>query len=129
VSLNILIVDDSETTRAVIGKTLGIAGVPVNQVFEASNGEEALKLLEDNWVDVVFSDINMPVMGGVEMIERMYENGLLKTIPVIIVSTEGNSSRIEQLKERGISAYLRKPFTPESISRVITDILGVKEDG
>ncbi len=128
-SLNILIVDDSETTRAVIGKTLGIAGVPVNQVFEASNGEEALKLLEDNWVDVVFSDINMPVMGGVEMIERMYENGLLKTIPVIIVSTEGNSSRIEQLKERGISAYLRKPFTPESISRVITDILGVKEDG
>ncbi|MFP4458834.1 MAG: response regulator [Candidatus Zixiibacteriota bacterium] len=120
---NILVVDDSATTRAVILKTIKIAGVETNEVYQASNGKEALDILNDNWIDIIFSDINMPVMGGVEMIEKMYNDGILKTIPVIIVSTEGNATRIEQLKSRGVKAYLRKPFTPESIKDVIDDIL------
>jgi two-component system chemotaxis response regulator CheY len=120
---NILIVDDSITTRAVISKTINIAGVETNEIFEANNGKEALDILNENWIDIIFSDINMPVMGGVELIERMYNDGVLKTIPVIIVSTEGNATRIEQLKSRGVKAYIRKPFTPELIKGVVDDIL------
>jgi len=87
-SLNILIVDDSETARAVISKTLKLADVPINEILQAANGKEALEILGDQWVDLIFADINMPIMGGVEMIERLAEDGILKTIPVIIVSTE-----------------------------------------
>ena len=72
---NILLVDDSATVRAIISKTLTMAGVETGQIFEAANGQEALELLGREWVDLVFADINMPVMGGVEMIEKMYQDG------------------------------------------------------
>ena len=128
-ALNILVVDDSETVRAVIAKTLELAGVSVNELHQASNGREALDILGDNWIDLVFADINMPVMSGIEMIEKMYKDGLLKTIPVIIVSTEGSATRIEHLKSKGIRAYVRKPFTPELIRKVVDDIVGVRDEG
>lgn len=125
-SFNILLVDDSKTVRAVISKTLELAGVPVNELYEASNGKEALDILDNNWIDIVFTDINMPVMTGVEMIEKMCENNLLKTIPVVIVSTEGSRTRIEILKSKGISDYIRKPFTPEQIKKAVDNITGGK---
>jgi two-component system chemotaxis response regulator CheY len=126
---NILIVDDSRTTRKVISKTLNLAGVPINQLHEAENGKVALKILEDNWVDLVFADINMPEMDGVEMIDHMAKDGLLKTIPVVIVSTEGSQTRIEEMRAKGVKAYVRKPFTPELIKNLVEDILGEKNAG
>jgi len=122
--LNILIVDDSVTVRAVIGKTLKIAGLDIAEAFEAENGREALDIISENWVDLILADINMPIMGGVEMIERMQADDLLSTIPVIIVSTEGSKTRIEELKDKGVKAYLRKPFTPEGILDLVNDIVG-----
>ncbi len=126
-ALNILIVDDSRTMRAVIAKTLQLADVPVSELYEASNGKEALDILADHWIDLVFADINMPVMNGIEMVDKMCEDGLLKTVPVVIVSTEGSTTRIEQLKAKGVSAYVRKPFTPEMIQKVVDDIVGVRD--
>jgi len=126
-SLNVLVVDDSATVRAVIAKTLEIAGVSVGELHQATNGEEALQILDDNWVDIIFADINMPVMTGIEMIERMNEDGLLKTIPVVIVSTEGSKTRIEELKNKGVSAYIRKPFTPEQIKDIVDKIMGERD--
>jgi len=127
-ALNILIVDDSAVVRAVISKTFKLAGIPVGELYQAANGKKALEILDNNWVDLVFSDINMPVMGGVEMIEKMSADGLLKTIPVVVVSTEGSATRIEQLKSRGISAYIRKPFTPELVRKVVDDIIGRQDE-
>ena len=123
---NILIVDDSATVRAVIAKTLEIAGIPVNELYQAANGQEALDLLAEKWVDLVFADINMPVMNGIEMVERMSADGLLKTVPVIIVSTEGSSTRIEQLLGKGVSAYIRKPFTPEMLREAVDKLVEVE---
>ena len=125
---NILVVDDSAIVRAVIKKTLTIAAVDVGELFNAENGKKALEIINDNWVDLVFADINMPVMGGIEMLEKMCEDGLLKTIPVVIISTEGSATRIEQLKSKGVSAYIRKPFTPEQLHAVVDDIMGVKNE-
>lgn len=121
---NILVVDDSNIVRAVIKKTLDLAGIPVSELYEASNGDEGLQQLRQHWVDLVFSDINMPVMSGVEMFHRMQEDEDLKSIPVVIVSTEGSKTRIDELMRDGIRAYIRKPFTPEALRDVVGGILG-----
>ena len=123
---NILVVDDSAIVRAVIKKTLTIAGVDVGELFNAANGQEGLDIVAGQWIDLVIADINMPVMGGIEMLEKMSADGLLTTIPVIIVSTEGSATRIEELKKKGVSAYIRKPFTPELIREVVDKVMGVK---
>ena len=121
---NILIVDDSETVRAVISRTLEMAGAPISNIYEAANGEEALRLLREHWIDLVFSDINMPVMTGVEMIEHMQHDDLLKTVPVVVVSTEGSKTRIDNLMNKGVKAYIRKPFTPEKLKEILDSLLG-----
>lgn len=123
---NILIVDDSLTTRRVIAKTLELAGVPVGDLYQAANGREALEVLRDHWVDVVFSDLNMPEMGGLELIDRMAADRTLSTIPVVVISTEGSSERVEELKRKGIRAYIRKPFQPEQVRDVVREVLGVE---
>lgn len=120
---NILLVDDSATIRAVIAKTLAMAEVPVAELFQAANGAEALALLQDNWIDLVFTDLHMPVMSGVELIACMSRDGLLKTIPVVVISTEGSESRIAELTDQGVSAYICKPFSPERIRRVVTELM------
>lgn len=120
--LDVLVVDDSDVIRTMILKTLRLAKVPLGTAYEASNGREALDLMEDNWVDLVLADINMPVMDGIEMVDHMRESADLANIPVIIVSTEGNSSRIEDLQRKGIAAYVRKPFTPELLRDVVSGV-------
>ncbi|MGE5188496.1 MAG: response regulator [Gemmatimonadota bacterium] len=120
-SLNVLIVDDSVTIRTVIAKAIGLSNAPVNEIQFASNGQEALNILNKSFVDLVLADINMPVMNGVEMVEQMQSQDHLKKIPVVVVSTEGSSTRIEDLKSKGVKAFIRKPFTPESICQVILE--------
>jgi len=66
----------------------------------------------------------MPEMDGIEMVERMWQTGLLKTVPVVIVSTERSVTRIEELRAKGVRAYLNKPFTPEEIKTIIDEVLG-----
>ena len=127
-SLNVLIVDDSSTVRAVIKKTLTRAGVDVAERHEAAHGKEALEILEDKSVDLIITDINMPVMGGMEFIKNLAESETLKNIPVIVISTEGSNERIEELRMKGISAYIRKPFTPEMLREVMDNIVEADHD-
>jgi two-component system chemotaxis response regulator CheY len=123
-SLNVLLVDDSAIVRDIVGKSLGLSEVPLREVFQAGNGREALDVLDKNWIDLVFCDINMPVMDGVELVERMARDDLLKTVPVVIISSQGSAERIEYLRSKGVRAYLRKPFTPEQIREVVFDVMG-----
>lgn len=122
---NILVVDDSNTIRSIIIKTLRLTNLEIGEIHEAGNGREALDCLKDNWVDLVLSDLNMPEMSGVEMVNIMAEDGMLNDIPVIVISTDGSATRIEELKEKGIREYIRKPFSPETIGEIIGKVLGV----
>ena len=122
---NVLVVDDEPLIRKFLVETLRRMGFAVQ---DAPDGAQALRKIKSETFDLVFADINMPVMSGIEMIDKMSEDGLLKTIPVIIVSTEGSTTRIEHLKSKGISAYVRKPFTPEKIREVVDDILGGRNE-
>lgn len=122
-AFNILVVDDSSVMRAIIIKTLRLSQLPLGEVYEASNGQDALKVLEENWIDLALVDINMPVMDGEEMIKRLRNNPATADLPVIIVSTEGSETRIGGLVQKG-AGFVHKPFTPESLRGVILKTLG-----
>ncbi|MFA6242911.1 MAG: response regulator [Candidatus Hydrogenedentales bacterium] len=124
-AVNILLVDDSDTVRAIIAKTIRLAGMPLGELYQASGGEQALSLLKENWIDLVLTDINMPGMTGVELVERMSQDDEMKTIPVVVISTEGSETRVEELLAKGVRAYVRKPFTPEKIRDVVENVLGI----
>ena len=125
----ILIVDDSSTTRAMISRILNLSKLPIGQLYEAGNGQEALESLAQNWIDLVITDINMPQMNGLELVRRMAADHQLSTTPVIVISTEGSEERINELKALGIAGFLRKPFTPEAVRDLVVEILkDVKSD-
>lgn len=125
---NILVVDDSKTIRSILSKTLSLTTLPISNIFQAGNGQEALDCLHENWIDLVLTDLNMPVMGGVELVNRMNADDLLKEIPVIVISTDASETRIDQLKSKGVREYIRKPFTPENVGEIIRKILEVAND-
>ena len=120
---NILIVDDSKTARAFIAKSLEVAGIEIGAVFEAENGKQALEVLHSHWIDLVFADINMPEMTGLEMVQQMKQDGLMKTVPVVIISTERSLTRIAELQAAGVRDYMNKPFTPENIKSAVDKTL------
>jgi len=122
-AFNILVVDDSETMRAVIKKTVLMSGVQIGEFCEACNGKVALQILEDMWIDVVLTDINMPEMGGVDFLREVKKNDVLRNIPVIFISTESSQLRMEEVMSLGAAAYVKKPFMPEKIREVLLDVL------
>jgi two-component system chemotaxis response regulator CheY len=122
---NILIVDDSATIRAVIKRTIGMAGVETKQLFEAANGKLALEVLSKNPIDIVFADLNMPEMGGMELTAAIRASSAWNKMPIVIVSSESMEKRIAVLQAQGINGYIHKPFTPEQIRNVIEQVLKV----
>lgn len=124
-AFNLLIVDDSRTTRGIIKKTLGMTELPIGQVLEASNGREGLEKMRSAWVDLVLADLNMPDMSGVEMIDVMAQDPLLRSLPVVVVSSEGNQTLLDSLTERGVREIVRKPFQPNLLREVMEKVLGV----
>lgn len=123
-SYSILIVDDSLPMRSVIKRTLKAAGYGSSEFLEAANGEEALDLMKNSWVDLVITDHNMPVMNGLEFIKNIKKDPLSKDIPVVVISTEGSDSKIREFMDSGASGYITKPFTAETIRDLIVTILG-----
>jgi two-component system, chemotaxis family, chemotaxis protein CheY len=126
---NILIVDDSPPMRAVIKKTIRVSGFNVGRVFEASNGREALEILRREWMDLVLSDYNMPEMNGLDLLSEMKEDELLRSVPVVMVTTEGSRERVELFEQMGVSGYIQKPFTPEEVRSKLDCIMGEDDDG
>ncbi|MFH1420196.1 MAG: response regulator [Planctomycetota bacterium] len=125
---DVLIVDDSATIRQMVKKTMAMAGLDVGDVYEASNGIEALAQLNDHPVAAMLVDINMPTMNGIQLLTRMKQNEQLKDIPIVIVSTEGSKQRIQEIEDFGAFGFIRKPFQPEMLRDVLQPILGVKDD-
>jgi two-component system, chemotaxis family, chemotaxis protein CheY len=121
---SILIVDDSLPMRSVIKRTFKAAGYGNSDFQEAANGKEALELMKNGWIDIVMTDYNMPVMNGLELIQTLKKDDILKDIPVVVVSTEGHEAKIKEFMDSGAAGYITKPFTPETIRDLIHTILG-----
>ncbi len=121
---NVLIVDDSATMRALLRKVLNISGLELGTCFEGANGREALEILEQNWVDLVLSDLHMPEMDGAALVKALRQNDVWQSIPVVLITTEGRQEILEQFFQQGIQGYIRKPFRPEDIKEKLQIILG-----
>ncbi|MBI1382410.1 MAG: response regulator [Planctomycetaceae bacterium] len=122
----ILIVDDSRTVRAVLKRTIQLAGFDASGVREAGNGLEALTALEADGADVVLTDIHMPEMNGVELVQALRANPKFAEQAIVVISSESTEERRAQLLGLGVKHMLSKPFTAESIRSVIVDMMKVQ---
>jgi two-component system chemotaxis response regulator CheY len=124
--LNILIVDDSATMRALLHRVVGLADLPIGTIYQAPNGLEALKILETHSVQAVFTDLNMPVMNGMQLLREMAKRDSWKDLLRIIISTDGSKLRREEARELNVSLYVEKPFRPEVVRDVLCQIAGAQ---
>lgn len=125
-AIRALIVDDSSVMRKIVERCLRQAGMDLGQVLEASNGAEALALINDNQFDLILSDINMPVMDGLEFIRHLKEVESAKNIPIVMITTEGGEKHVVEALSLGAKGYIRKPFTPDQVKEHVVPVLGVR---
>ncbi len=121
--LDVLIVDDSAAIRKILQRVLVQADVMLGRVVEANDGSEALEKLKTETVGLVLSDINMPKMDGLELLSRIRAEAAWKTLPVVMITTEGSQNKVMQALELGANGYVRKPFTAEQIKAKLTGIV------
>lgn len=120
----VLIVDDSPVMRSFIRRVLRLSGFEVAECMEAGNGEEALTMLGAHRVDVILTDINMPGMNGEELLRKLGSDGVLKSIPAVVISTDATKERILRMLSLGAEGYMSKPFTPETLREELERVLG-----
>lgn len=118
----ILIVEDSETMRALLASTLEELEQPV-KITEAESGFEALRCLPRDAFDLIVTDINMPDINGLELVSFAKSNDAYRDIPLVIISTEGSERDREKGLSLGADAYLVKPFDPAELRDVARELL------
>jgi two-component system chemotaxis response regulator CheY len=121
----VLIVDDSPAMRSFVRRIITLSGFELSTCLEASNGQEALDVLDREWVDAILTDINMPGVDGEEFLRRLSGNEVLRSIPVIVISTDATRKRIDRLMSLGARGYITKPFLPEVLRAELEATLGV----
>jgi two-component system, chemotaxis family, chemotaxis protein CheY len=122
--LKVLIMDDSSVMRKIVERALRQAGLELTEVLEAANGAEGLAQVQTGGLDMIFSDINMPVMDGLEFLKSLAGVAAAKGVPVIMITTEGSEARVVEALSAGAKGYLRKPFTPEQVKERVAPLLG-----
>ena len=125
---HILIVEDSPTMLALLSSALESLEQPV-KITEAASGFEALRCLPRAKFDLIVTDINMPDINGLELISFVRNNASYRSIPLVIVSTEGSERDRDKGVGLGADAYLVKPFEPEELREVVRDLLARSTQG
>jgi two-component system, chemotaxis family, chemotaxis protein CheY len=118
----VLVVDDSAMMRKVVLRILKMAEIEFETELEAGDGVQALGLLRDNPVALILCDINMPVMSGLELLQKIKEEDLAAGIPIVMITTEDSEPQVRQAIMAGARGYVRKPFTVEHIRNVIKQL-------
>ncbi|HTQ53350.1 MAG TPA: response regulator [Bryobacteraceae bacterium] len=127
-AFRVLIVDDSTVMRGFIRRIMLLSGLEASAFLEAGDGNEALNVLRREWVDVVLTDINMPGMDGEELLRSLGTDELLKSVPVVVVSTDGTEKRIGRMLALGARGYVKKPFLPETLREELERVLGATHE-
>jgi len=104
-----------------------MSGFELGECLEASQGQEACALLQNHWVDVILTDICMPVMNGEEFVCCLKKDELLRNIPVMVVSTDGSEHLVQRMLALGAKGYVKKPFYPEGMRDELERVLGVTD--
>jgi two-component system chemotaxis response regulator CheY len=117
----ILTVDDTASMRQMISFTLHSVG---HEVIQASDGQEALKVIEGKKVDLVIADINMPNMDGITLLKSLRALADYKFTPILMLTTESQDAKRQQGKVAGATGWIVKPFHPEQLVNVVKKVLG-----
>ena len=120
-SKKVLLVDDSLAIRQSVGFVLEQNGY---DIILAEDGQDGLVKLSENDIDLVITDVNMPNMDGITMVEKLREIGKYKFIPVLVLTTESQSSIMEKGKKAGATGWIVKPFTNEKLLATVKKVLG-----
>ena len=121
--VDVLIVDDSAAIRKILQRMLKSAGLPLGNILEAGDGLEALDQLKSETVQLILSDINMPNMDGIQLLSELKSRAEFKSIPVIMITTEGGEAKVMEAVQLGASGYVRKPFTADQIKEKLVGLI------
>ncbi|NQD37305.1 response regulator [Permianibacter sp. IMCC34836] len=121
-TLRVLVVDDSALARRHISRVLGDMGI--SQITTAENGRDGVAKFAAGTFDLVVTDYNMPEMDGQELVTaiRQREDGAY--VPILMVTSEQNSTRLDMVAQAGVSALCDKPFEPDSVRQLLRSVLG-----
>ncbi len=122
----VLIIDDSAVMRKIIQRNIQQSGLLVDEFVEAGDGREGLEKATTNNIDLILCDWNMPNMTGIDFVKALRSSGQKSNIPIVMVTTEGGESKIEEAKNSGANGYLTKPFTPDQLKSKLGNFLLVK---
>ncbi|AKQ56016.1 response regulator [Bordetella hinzii] len=117
----ILVADDSATMRMIVKAALTSAGW---QVLTASNGQEALEVARQRPVDMLVSDWNMPVMGGLGLIQGLRGERRYEDLPVLVLTTEDDVDSKMAARDLGVCGWLNKPLDPDTLVELTSELLG-----
>ena len=124
--LKILIVDDSATMRRMVRRVVELSEVAIADIYEAANGREALEVIDSRPVDALFTDINMPVMTGIELLRQLTTRDASATPRLrVVISTDGSDARRKEADGLDVARYLEKPLRPEVMRDVLSDLAHV----
>jgi CheY-like chemotaxis protein len=126
---NILIVDDSETSRMIIKKCLVMSGHSEANYWEAEDGIKAMSILSSKPVDLVITDLNMPRMDGLTLVRKLRKGAMTKAMKVVVISSMGNQQIDAELQSLEVSSIIRKPVTPAKIIEAMGSEGGNGEGG
>jgi len=114
-SINVLIVDDSSTMRKIVQRNLKQTGLDLGEIFQAGDGQEGLAALNEQTVNLVLSDWNMPNMDGLGMVQAIRANEAWNHIQIIMITTEGGEAKVAEAVAAGANGYVKKPFTADDL--------------
>ena len=119
-SRTILVVDDSPSMRQMVAFTLKDAGFAV---LEGKDGQEGLNRLDGQKVQLIITDLNMPVMDGMTMIRQVRSRPEYKFTPILMLTTESQESKKQEGKAAGATGWIVKPFNPDRLLQVVGKVL------
>jgi two-component system chemotaxis response regulator CheY len=118
-----LVVEDSPTMRQLLVSALGQMGEL--RIIEAEDGVDGLKKMREHQIDILITDINMPMMDGLKLVGMVRKDPKHRDIPIIIVTTEGAREDRDRGLSLGADAYLVKPVKPSEVVATVGDLLGL----
>jgi two-component system chemotaxis response regulator CheY len=116
----ILLVDDSASVRQVVGIALRREGY---ETVEAANGKEGLAMLDQGKLNLIISDVNMPIMNGIEFVKAVKQHPTCKFTPIVMLTTEGQDDMKQAGKAAGAKAWIVKPFNPPQLLDVVAKLI------
>jgi len=122
-AFNILIVDDSSTMRKIVLRNLKQTGLDVGEVYQAGDGQEALAVLASNTVHLILSDWNMPNMDGLGLVQAVRSDPNKAHIRIIMITTEGGETKVDEAIAAGANGYVKKPFTADDLEKELLPVM------